>query len=135
MHEPTQHNPKAMNLSELHQQGGTVWMIPIDLGLAAVILVLLYLLILRMTGKPQPPAWLESLRQLGGLSLALGVFGTLAGFYQALGALEEIKEGLPFHIIAGGLKVALITVIYGCLVYILALIAYIVFKVSQRKAT
>ena len=121
-----------MNISELHQQGGTIWMIPIDLGLIAVTVVLIYLIIQRMTGKPLPPVQLETLRHLGVLSMVIGAFGTLAGLYQALGALEEIKEGLPFHVIAGGLKVALITVPYGCLVYMVALLGYIILKVTQK---
>lgn len=121
-----------MNISELHQQGGTIWMIPIDLGLAAVTAVLVYLIIRRMAGKQLPPAQLDALRHLGGLSLVIGAFGTLAGLFQALGALEQIKEGLPFHVIAGGLKVALITVIYGCLVYMVALLGYIILKVTQK---
>lgn len=121
-----------MNLSELHTQGGTIWMIPIDISFAAAIVLFVMLISRRLTGKETPASWLEALRHLGGLSLALGAFGTLAGFFQALGALEEIKEGLPFYVIAGGLKVALITVLYGCVVYILALLSYIILKVTQK---
>ena len=121
-----------MNISELHTQGGIPWMIPIDISLAAVTLLLVILIGRRLTGKSTPPSWLEALRHLGGLSIAIGTFGTLAGFFQALGALEEIKEGLPFYIIAGGLKVALITVLYGCLVYMFALLSYIILKVTQK---
>ena len=121
-----------MNLSELHTQGGTVWMIPIDLGLAAVIILLVYLIIQRISGKEIPAAKLEALRHLGSLTLVIGTFGTLAGFYQAMGALEQIKEGLPFYMIAGGLKVALITVLYGCLVYIFALTGYLILKLTQK---
>ena len=123
-----------MNLLDLHQEGGVPFMIPIDLGLIAVLAVLTMLLIKRASGQPSPSFWLESLRYIGGWSLVAGAFGTVAGLFQAFGALSEIKEGLPFHIIAGGMKVALINVLYGCLVYLFALVFYIILKMTQKSA-
>lgn len=108
-------------------------MIPIDLGLIALIAVLISLISRRVTGKPLSIYWLNALRHIGGWSLVAGVFGSLAGLFQAFGALEEIKEGLPFYIIAGGMKVALINILYGCLVYLLALTAYIILNVTQKR--
>ena len=122
-----------MTISELHQQGGVPFMIPIDLGLAALVAVLISLVIRRISGKVLPAVWLEAVRHIGGWSLAAGAFGTLAGLFQAFGALSEIQEGLPFPVIAGGMKVALINVLYGCLVYMLAYLAYIVLKVTQKR--
>lgn len=122
-----------MSIFELHQEGGVPFMIPIDLGLIALISVLILLIRKRVTGKPLPVYWLDALRHIGGWSLVAGVFGTLTGLFQAFGALSEIKEGLPFYIIAGGMKVALINVLYGCLVYILALTAYIILNITQKR--
>ncbi|MFM7193204.1 MAG: MotA/TolQ/ExbB proton channel family protein [Bacteroidota bacterium] len=122
-----------MRIFELHQEGGVPFMIPIDLGLIALITVLILLISKRASGKSLPDHWLNALRHIGGWSLVAGVFGTLAGLFQAFGALEEIKEGLPFYMIAGGMKVALINVLYGCLVYILALTAYIILNVTEKR--
>lgn len=122
-----------MNLFELHQQGGVPFMIPIDLGLITLIAVLISLIYRRVSGIPFSVYWLDALRHIGGWSLVAGVFGTLAGLFQAFGALEEIKEGLPFYIIAGGMKVALINILYGCLVYLLALTAYIILNITQKR--
>lgn len=123
-----------MNLTQLHTEGGTVWMIPIDVGFIAVLAVLVFLISRRMKGEPLPKKWLDALRHLGGLSLLLGVFGTIAGLYQAFGALSVFKpDGWPFHIIAGGMEVALITVLYGCIVHMVALVGYIVLKVTERN--
>ena len=109
-------------------------MFPIDLGLLGVIIVLIQLIIQRLNGKALNEIRLDILLRLGTLSLLLGVFGTIAGLFQALGALEANKEGWPFYIIAGGLRVALITVLYGCLVYIVALIGYLVLKFTAPKS-
>ena len=122
-----------MRILELHHEGGVPFMIPIDIGLVALITVMIMLIFKRVTGKPLPIHWLDALRHIGGWSLAAGVFGTLTGLFQAFGALEDIKEGLPFYIIAGGMKVALINVLYGCLVYLLSLTAFIILNVTQKK--
>lgn len=121
-----------MKIIELHNQGGIPFMIPIDLGLLALIAVLIMLIVKRATGKPLSKYWLESLRHIGGWSLVAGAFGSLTGLFQAFGALEEIKEGLPFYVIAGGMKVALLNVLYGCLVYMFALACYIVLRITQK---
>ncbi|MBX7126070.1 MAG: MotA/TolQ/ExbB proton channel family protein [Cyclobacteriaceae bacterium] len=122
-----------MSLSDLHTQGGDIWMFPVDLCLIAVTGLMIFLVVARLQGKTPDQKWLEAIRHVGGLGLATGAFGTLAGFCQAFGALEEIKEGLPFYVIAGGVKVALITVIYGSLVYMWALTGYLVLRLTQKS--
>lgn len=108
-------------------------MIPIDISLVAVIAVMVFLFSKQLTGKTLPGVWLETLRHLGSLSLVIGAFGTLVGLFQAFGALGEIKEGLPFYVIAGGMQVALITVLYGSIVYMLAMISYLILKILGKK--
>ena len=66
---------------------------------------------------------------------AFGAFGTLVGLFFAFGALEAMKETLPFNVISGGLKVALIAVLYGLIVYIITLIAYIILKLLKPATT
>lgn len=124
-----------MSLSELHYSGGTVWMLPIDfLGLINLGLIA-YLVYCKTLKKSLPDKSLQALKQIGGLSLAWGAFATLAGFFQAFGALEEAKDTIPFPVICGGLKVALITVLYGFLVYMISLAAFILFSVPKASQT
>ncbi len=123
-----------MSLSEIHEMGGgIIWMSPIDiLGLINLGLIA-YLIYHKATKKSLSEKALMLLKQIGGLALAWGAFATLAGFFQALGALEEAKDTIPFPVICGGLKVALITVLYGFLVYMISLAAYIVFTVFKTS--
>lgn len=125
-----------MSLSELHEWGGgIIWMSPIDiLGIINLGLIA-YLLYGKLTNRPISEKSLQALKQIGGLSLAWGAFATLAGFFQALGALEEAKDTIPFPVICGGLKVALITVLYGFLVYMISLAAFILFSVLKTSQT
>ena len=83
--------------------------------------------------KKVNPNLLETIRQLGGLALAWGVFSTVIGLFFAFGSLEELKNTVPFEVIMGGLKVALITALYGLLIFIVSLIAFIGLRVLNKN--
>ena len=61
----------------------------------------------------------------GNLSLALGIFGTLIGLYDAFAAIENMGN-VSQAILAGGLKVASTTTLYGLLVYIISRILHLI---------
>ena len=55
----------------------------------------------------------------------VGVFGTLIGLYDAFAAIESIGS-VSQGILAGGLKVASTTTLYGLLVYIISRILHLI---------
>ena len=59
------------------------------------------------------------------LSLAIGIFGTLIGLYDAFAAIENMGN-VSQAILAGGLKVASTTTLYGLLVYIISRILHLI---------
>ena len=61
----------------------------------------------------------------GNLSLAIGIFGTLIGLYDAFAAIENMGN-VSQAILAGGLKVASTTTLYGLLVYIISRILHLI---------
>lgn len=122
----------TMSLTELYVSGGTPFMHPITLVFIIDIGIIMYVILQLVQKKTMHVNWIESIKQLGGLALALGVWGTLVGFFQMFGALEEIKETLPFQVIMGGTKVALITALYGLLVFCITLTIYIIIKPMNR---
>ena len=81
------------------------------------------------------PRWVK---EIGSIALAFGFFSLLLGLRQMFDAFQEIgsqKETVTsmFDIVSpgvlyGGLKVAMIPVIYGVLIYIVSLIVCIVRK-------
>jgi hypothetical protein len=121
------------NFFEMHVVGGVEYMTPITLLLLADIGIVLYIIFSRIKKKEVSNRLTESVKQVGGLAAAFGTFGTLAAFFMAFNALEASKEIIGFQIIMGGLKVALITVIYGLLVFCLSLVAYILLKVTSKN--
>ena len=70
-------------LSELHVQGGTPFMLPIDLVGIINLGLIGYLLFTYFTKKSISETLLDRLKHLGGLALAVGAFGTLAGLFTA----------------------------------------------------
>lgn len=119
---------------EIHQDGGMVFMVP----LTAIFLVILGLicygfgsLIMKKNISSSIP---ELIRQLGGLALAWGTFSTIIGLYFAFKSLSEMKDPLPLDVIMGGLKVGLITVIYGLIIFITSLAAFIGLQAMSKKS-
>lgn len=120
---------------ELHTQGGIPFNLPIDVVALINLGLIGSLLFNYFTKKTIPEKQLGLLKHLSGLAIALGAFGTLTGLFQAFSALEQIKEGLPFSVISGGLRVALINILYGLIVYMISMIAFIGFKMAKPATT
>ncbi len=70
------------------------------------------------------PGWVK---EAGLLALVTGILGFLFGFCQISGVVHEIGEISP-ALIFGGLRVAVIAMIYGCIIYAVSLALRIVQK-------
>lgn len=70
------------------------------------------------------PAWVK---EIGLLALVTGITYTLLGLAQAMGVVHEAGDIAP-SLLAGGLRVASIPVIYGLLIYALSLVIRMVQK-------
>ncbi|MEQ1588048.1 MAG: MotA/TolQ/ExbB proton channel family protein [Cyclobacteriaceae bacterium] len=120
-------------LSELYSWGGTIWMHPITFLFLINIGIFAFILISIFTKKQFPTKWIDATKQIAGLALAWGTFSTIVGLFQAFDALENSKDIIPFQMIMGGLKVALITALYGLIVFCISQLAYIIFKLIARQ--
>jgi len=49
--------------------------------------------------------------------------------------LAGMKETLPLYVIMGGLKVALITILYGLIIFMLSLISFIGLKSMMNNSS
>lgn len=70
------------------------------------------------------PAWVK---ELGLIALITGLLWTLYGFYQVNDCIERAGD-IPMSVIASGVKVALISVLYGGIIYLISLIMRIIQK-------
>lgn len=103
-----------MNLFTLFVSGGPVGMMMITL-----------LFIALFFAAWKAPAWVK---EIGLAGLTAGVFWTILGFLQAADFLQGCADDISPNIIAGGVKVGLIPVLYGLIVYFVSLILRLIHK-------
>lgn len=102
------------NLFTLFISGGPAGMIVITL-----------LFIAMFFAAWKAPAWVK---EIGIGALVVGVFWTVLGWLQVADFLQGYAEDLSFNVLAGGIKVSLIPVLYGLIVYFLSLIIRVIQK-------
>lgn len=124
----------AISFYSLHIEGGSFYMFSLLLLFVLNICIFIYVLIAVLQKKQINLKWLEAIKQIGGLAAAWGTYSTLIGLFYAFDALEGSKDVIPFQVIMGGLKVALITVLYGLIIFCLSLLAYIVLKLASQNS-
>lgn len=102
------------DLFTLFVSGGPVGMI---------IITLLFIALFFAAWKA--PAWVK---EIGIAALVVGVFWTILGFLQAAGFIQEYAEDIAPNILAGAVKVGLVPVLYGLIVYFVSLILRVIHK-------
>ena len=105
--------PVLTNIFELFVSGGLLVMI---------IITLLFIGLFFAAWKA--PAWVK---ETGIASLVVGIFGSLLGYFQIVDFLSG-HDDLATNILAGGIKVATIPVLYGLIVYFVSLILRVIQK-------
>ena len=86
--------------------------------------ILTILLIALFFAAWKAPAWVK---EIGLIALASGFLGTIICFIQAAGFIQQAPDIEP-QIVWGGVKVGLLPIAYGIIVYIISLIIRIVKK-------
>ena len=119
------------NLINIYVAGGPNYMHPITLLFLFNLGVITYVIFNRLKKKSVDKKWIETIKHVGGLALAVGTIGTLVGLFFAFDALEASKEVIPFPVIMGGLKVALINILYGLFIFFISMIVYVAMKLKM----
>lgn len=70
------------------------------------------------------PRWVK---ETGLIALTFGIFSSLTGLMQMLGALQK-TDVIEMQVLCGGIKVTLIPAMYGMVIYIISLVIRIVEK-------
>ena len=97
---------------------------PLFMGLLTLLLLFVIIISVRTFMQKAESADLDEVRvksihlikSIGLLSLVLGMLGFLLGMYAAMSHIES-SGGVSSGVLAGGLKVALITPTYGLIIY------------------
>ncbi len=118
----------------LFREGG-VMMYPL-LILALTVVVLTVRGWMRVGRADAPDAVLETgvdaVVFWGAWSVVLGLLGTIVGIYFAAGAIATAPAISP-QVIWGGIRVALITLIFGLLVFAVSAVAWFVLRSRYRR--
>ena len=118
------------NLINTYIAGGVEFMHPITILFLFNLGVVTYVTFSHLKKKSIDKKWIETIKHVGGLALAVGTIGTLVGLFLAFDALEASKEVIPFPVIMGGLKVALISILYGLFIFFISMIVYVAMKLK-----
>lgn len=110
----------------LFSEGGPLFMGILTLILLSLLAVFVMAIIKKGDEKHlnQSIQWLKS---IGTLGLVVGILGQLIGLFSAFSVMET-THGISQTILAGGLKVSLITTLYGLLIYIIYLVGSMILK-------
>ena len=92
-------------------------------GNVNIMTLLTVILLALLLSAWKAPAWVK---EIGIIALIVGVFGSLLGFYMAARVLEH-KE-VSQLVIWGGLRVMVIPLFYGLIIYFVSLIIRIIQK-------
>ncbi len=121
------------SFSDLHIQGGRIFMYPLSIMALLNILITVFVIFSLVKKNAINPNWLESVKNIGGLAAAWGTWSTIYGLFSIFKAIESSDESFPIQTIAGGLMTALITIIYGVLIFCFSLLIYISLKLSTSS--
>ena len=94
-------------------EGGLLWMSLLTIEFIGVLLA-----------AWKAPGWVK---EAGLIALATGFLGTVLGFMQAATDIAAAK-GIAPYIIWAGVRVALMTLLYGCLIYGVSLVIRMIQK-------
>lgn len=119
----------AFNFFSHHWEGSIYFMAPLTFMFSVNLIMFIYILLT----KDFESNLVAAFKHIGFLIFAFGMFGTLVGFLQMFDALESMKDSLPLSVISGGVKVALLNVLYGAGYFCLSLTGYIVLKILSKK--
>lgn len=124
----------AFSIAQFHQDGGTVFMYPLSTLLLLNFGIIIYQVTRIVQKKSLVAQQIEIVKQVGLLAAAFGTLCTILGLFEAFGALSRGNQVWPFQVIMGGMKVALITALYGLLIYCISLFAYILLQLTSTKS-
>ena len=72
----------------------------------------------------------DLIRSIGLLAMVMGIFGQLIGLFDAFKTIEMVGTVSP-AMLMGGLKVSMITTLYGVFIYIISYLTWLFFRIKK----
>ena len=115
-------------MTDLFYAGGPLFMGILTLLLLTILAMAAYRIIQISRGQVEHETGfrhqLTYIKSIGLFSLVFGILAQLMGLYQAFSAIEQVGDISP-AILAGGLKVSMISTIYGLVIFLLSYILWL----------
>ena len=116
--------------------GGSLFMSILTILLVIIVAVSVYYAVVIASGK----SWdrdnfahqLKYVRSIGLFTLVTGILGQLIGLFMAFTAIEAAQDISP-AILAGGLKVSMITTLTGMVIYLLSILIWFLLDLWHQK--
>ena len=118
----------------LHIEGDVAYMVPLSTMLIANLVLIGYALYKRYGKHTDTDKYFQLIHHVSLLALVWGVLSTSLGLFQAFGSLAQMEETLPLNVIMGGLRVAMITAIYGMIIFVISRLGLMFLKPWKRSA-
>jgi len=116
-------------MKDLFIMGGSLFMGILTILLVIILAISVYFAVLISSGKASGKKnfWhqLNYIKSVGMFTMITGILGQLIGLLMAFKAIEGAMDISP-AILAGGLKVSMITTLYGILINLLAFLIWFV---------
>ena len=123
-------------MKEFFFMGGTLFMGILTILLVIVLAVTVYFSLSIVSGKATAKKnfshQLTYLKSLGLFTMITGILGQLIGLMMAFTAIEAAADISP-AIMAGGLKVSMITTLYGILINLLSILIWFLLDLWYHK--
>ena len=111
-----------MSFAEFHWMGGTLFMTVLSISLT-IIIATTVLNIIRLASKnylsEKQILAINDIKAIGIFAIVWGMFGQSIGLFMALQAIEAAADISP-GMIFGGLKVSMITTLYGSFIFLVS---------------
>jgi len=116
--------------------GGSLFMSILTILLVIIVAIVVYFAITIANGnaseKPNFRHQLKYVRSIGLFTMITGILGQLIGLFSAFSAIESAQDVSP-AIIAGGLKISMITSLTGIFIYLLSIVLWFFLDLWYHK--
>ena len=123
-------------MKDLFYMGGPLFMGILTTLLLIVLAISVYFVIQIVSGKSVNKKnfshQLTYIRSVGLFTMITGILGQLIGLMMAFSAIEQAMDISP-AIIAGGLKVSMITTLYGIFIYLLSILIWFILDLWHQR--
>jgi len=123
-------------MKEWFVMGGSLFMSILSILMVIVVAVSVYFAVTIANGKASEKAnfkqQLRYVKSLGLFTMITGILGQLIGLFSAFTAIEAAGDVSP-AMLAGGLKVSMITSLTGIVIYLISIIIWFLLDLYYQK--